>query len=146
VLHSRVLADDGPFAQLQGQLMSMIVLPYLGPRAARAELSASPPLAPVPAQRRRRGRRGDPLDGLSIRLTYRTVRVLGVIAEHPGASNRQIAEASGVSDQGQISKLLARLARLELVENRGEGQERGAPNAWHLTARGARVEHTARPR
>jgi DNA-binding MarR family transcriptional regulator len=81
-----------------------------------------------------------------MRLTYRTVRVLMVIAEHPGASNREIAEGSGIVDQGQISKLLNRLARLNLVENLGEGQEKGAANAWHLTARGAQVERATRPR
>jgi predicted transcriptional regulator len=74
------------------------------------------------------------------------VRVLTVIAEHPGASNREIAEGSDIADQGQISKLLTRLARLKLVENKGGGQERGASNAWHLTERGAQVERATRPR
>ena len=81
-----------------------------------------------------------------MRLTYRTVRVLMVIGERPGASNREIAEGSGIVDQGQISKLLTRLARLNLVENVGEGQEKGAANAWHLTPRGAQVERATRPR
>lgn len=63
-----------------------------------------------------------------MRLTHRTVRVLMVIAERPGASNREVAERSGISDQGQISKLLTRLARLKLVENTGEGR-----NAGHRT-------------
>ena len=74
------------------------------------------------------------------------MRVLGAIAEHPGASNREIAERAGIVDQGQISKLLGRLAKLDLVVNRGEGQERGASNAWHLTGRGTQVERVARPR
>jgi hypothetical protein len=69
-----------------------------------------------------------------------------VIAEQPGASNREIAEGSGIVDQGQISKLLTRLARLALVENLGGGQERGASNAWHLTPRGAEVERATRRR
>ena len=81
-----------------------------------------------------------------MRLTYRTVRVLVVVGSHPGASNREIADGSGIADQGQISKLLTRLQRLELVENRGEGQLKGAPNAWHLTERGALVERATRPR
>jgi DNA-binding MarR family transcriptional regulator len=73
------------------------------------------------------------------------VRVLMVIAENPLASNREIAVASGITDQGQISKLLGRLSRLELIENVGEGQERGAANAWQLTPRGAAVERATRP-
>jgi predicted transcriptional regulator len=79
-----------------------------------------------------------------MRLTYRTIRVLMAISKHPGASNRDIAENSGITDQGQISKLLARLARLELVHNTGEGQEKGGANAWQLTVRGSRVERATR--
>ena len=60
-----------------------------------------------------------------MRLTYRTVRVLSVIGEAPGASNREVAEGSGIADQGQISKLLARLERLQLIENTGGGQLKG---------------------
>jgi AcrR family transcriptional regulator len=147
VLHTRVLErGDEPLTDLLGSLMSMIVLPYLGARAAGRELSR-PPLELSRTRRVRPSARArDPLDGLKMRLTYRTVRVLMVIAEHPGASNREIAEGSGIVDQGQISKLLNRLARLNLVENLGEGQEKGAANAWHLTARGAQVERATRPR
>jgi AcrR family transcriptional regulator len=147
VLHTRLLeGGKQPFTDLLGSLMSMIVLPYLGTRAAGRELSR-PPLEVARASRPpASARRRDPLEGLNMRLTYRTVRVLMVIAEHPGASNREIAEGSGIVDQGQISKLLTRLARLKLVENLGEGQEKGASNAWHLTPRGAQVERATRPR
>ncbi len=147
VLHARLIEDcTEPLSDLLGALMGMIVLPYLGARAASGELSR-----PLPERRRVRrtrkpARSTDPLDDLNMRLTYRTVRVLSVIGEQPGASNRQIAEDSGIVDQGQISKLLNRLARLTLVENLGEGQERGAANAWHLTPRGAQVERATQPR
>ncbi len=147
VVHTRLLEDgDEPLTDLLGPLMSMIVLPYLGARAASRELGR--PATEVAKERTPRGhsRSRDPLEGLNMRLTYRTVRVLMVIAEHSGASNREIAEGSGIIDQGQISKLLNRLARLELVDNRGEGQEKGAANAWHLTPRGAQVERATRPR
>jgi AcrR family transcriptional regulator len=149
VLHARLL--DGsrePLTNLLGSLMSMIVLPYLGSRAANRELSRPPIEFDVPrdGHAAATARHKDPLEGLDMRLTYRTVRVLMVIAEHPGASNRQIADGSGIADQGQISKLMTRLARLELVKNVGEGQERGGSNAWHLTARGERVERATRPR
>src|ERR1019366_2006910 len=134
VIHTRLLEDgDEPLTDLLGPL-------YLGARAASRELGR--PATEVAKERTPRGhsRSRDPLEGLNMRLTYRTVRVLMVIAEHSGASNREIAEGSGIIDQGQISKLLNRLARLELVDNRGEGQEKGAANAWHLTPRGAQVE------
>jgi len=148
VVHTRLLERNRhPLTDLLGPMMSMIVLPYLGTRAANRELTRPNPVAK--ARRGPRGRgsaRRDPLEGLDMRLTYRTMRVLGVINEHPGASNRQVAEGSGIADQGQISKLLARLERLELIANTGEGQTKGAANAWHLTERGVQVERATHPR
>jgi|SRR5271154_547070 len=147
VIHTRLLEGGREaLTNLLGPLMSMIVLPYLGARAASRELSRPALEIHRVVRTPARTRSHDPLQGLDMRLTYRTVRVLMVIAEHPGASNREIAERSGIVDQGQISKLLTRLARLSLVENLGEGQEKGAANAWHLTARGAQVERATRPR
>jgi len=145
VLHARLLARSGePFTALLGPLMSMLVLPYLGARAA-AELTRELPV--LPGRKRSAGRaRRDPLEGLDMRLTYRTVRVLTFIGEHPGGSNRAVAEGAGITDQGQISKLLNRLERLRLVRNAGQGQLAGAANAWYLTDRGGQVERATRPR
>jgi AcrR family transcriptional regulator len=149
VVHTRLLDEsEEPLTDLLGPLMSMIVLPYLGARAASREFAR--PAVEVARERKARTRTSgtvrDPLEGLNMRLTYRTMRVLMVIAEHPGASNREIAEDSGIVDQGQISKLLNRIAGLGLVENRGAGQASGAANAWELTARGAELERATRPR
>ena len=149
IVYARLLRGDRePLTGLLGELMGMIVLPYLGPVAARRE-QARP--APVPAtglaatghavqdaQVTVRAER-DPLEGVPMRLTYRTARVLAVIAEQPGVSNRGAAEQAGVSDQGQISKLLARLERLGLIANTGAGHARGERNAWTLTLTGRRV-------
>lgn len=81
-----------------------------------------------------------------MRITYRTLRVLGAIAEHPGASNRVVGEVADTHDQGQISKLLARLERLGLVENTSGNGHRptGEPNAWRLTPRGEGIERAVR--
>jgi AcrR family transcriptional regulator/DNA-binding MarR family transcriptional regulator len=147
VLHTRALeADREPFTSLLGALMNMVVLPYLGARAASRELSRPAPELHTRDRSPTSTQTWDPLEGLNMRLTYRTVRVLVVIGERPGASNREVAERSGIADQGQISKLLNRLGRLELIVNTGEGQEKGASNAWRLTARGERVERATRPR
>jgi hypothetical protein len=147
VLHNRLLLGAGePPTDLLNSLMSIIVLPYLGPRAAGRELSRAPLEVPRNGRLPRSARTDDPLEGLKMRLTYRTVRVLTVIAGSPGSSNRGIAEGSGVADDGQISKLLHRLARLNLIENSGAGQERGVANAWYLTRRGVRLERAARTR
>jgi len=115
--------------------MSMIVLPYLGPAAARKELARPEPKPRTVA----RTSAGDPLREVGMRLTYRTACVLMSVAS-PGASNRDIGLGAGMDDQGQISKLLARLQRLGLIENTRAPRARGAPNAWGLTERGWSVQ------
>jgi AcrR family transcriptional regulator len=122
---------------LTGPLMSMIVLPYLGGVAARRELARP---VPRPPHKLVAVVGLDPLRELGMRLTYRTVRVLMAVAAQPGGSNRQVADGSGIGDQGQISKLLARLHGLGLIENTGVGTVRGAPNSWVLTDHGWQVQ------
>jgi DNA-binding IclR family transcriptional regulator len=75
-----------------------------------------------------------------MRLTYRTVRVLAAVATHPGSSNRRIAHAAGIEDQGQISKLLVRLERLGLVDNTDTHNGKGTANAWMLTTAGHDIQ------
>lgn len=141
VLYARLAEHDRePLVRLLNPLMEMVVLPYLGSASAGRELAR-----PVPKARRRPGRPpSNPLEGLDMRLTYRTVRVLVAIASRPGASNRQVADASGVQDQGQISKLLGRLEHLGLIHNSGVEPARGGPNIWQLTAKGREVEQIIR--
>ncbi|HEY4451294.1 MAG TPA: TetR family transcriptional regulator [Solirubrobacteraceae bacterium] len=147
VLHTHLVDGRGEeFRTLLGPLMSTIVLPYLGVAAARKELGAEWPLAESSKRPRSANQESGRLAGLNMRVTYRTVRTLAVVAAHPGASNREIGERSGIIDEGQISRLLSRLAKLELLENRGAGQQHGCANAWHLTALGARLGRATSPR
>jgi predicted transcriptional regulator len=71
------------------------------------------------------------------------VRVLLAVGELGGRgsppSNRQVADASGIRDQGQISKLLTRLEQLGLVANAADARAKGEPNQWALTSRGSQV-------
>jgi AcrR family transcriptional regulator/DNA-binding MarR family transcriptional regulator len=134
-----------PLTSLFGELMGMIVLPYQGPGVARREQErALPPVPSIHASTRNDAQRGtvvepNPLADLPMRLTYRTARVLEVTADHPGASNRSIGEHAGIHDQGQVSKLLARLQRLGLLHNTGQGHARGERNAWQLTPTGTQI-------
>jgi AcrR family transcriptional regulator len=140
VVHTRLLGKpSGSLLDLLNPLMGVIVLPYLGPAVAQRELAHPAPKLSA-AQAIRRGRSGDLLGGLPMRITHRTLLVLATIAKHPGASNREVADAAGVTDQGQISKLLARLEGLDLIENTTPGQPSGEPNAWHLTPHGVQVQ------
>ena len=137
VIHMRVLeGNPAPLTELLNPLMSMIVYPYLGPAAARRELERPvPPPNPACNGRAPMSVR-NPFRDLPIRLTFRTARVLTAIGSEPGASNRQIADTAGVTDQGQISRLLNRLEGFGLIENHGQGHAKGEPNSWLLTDRG----------
>jgi AcrR family transcriptional regulator/DNA-binding MarR family transcriptional regulator len=140
ILQAGLLAEDPePLTELQGQLMHLILLPYLGAATAARELRR-----PVssPRKPRRSGRAAVQRTGGT--LTDRTARVLAAIAECPGASNREISEWAGIVDQGQISRLLSRLESLGLVVNVGGRGQGGAPNAWTLTPRGQQAEGDVR--
>jgi hypothetical protein len=132
VIQARMLRHKGmPLVELAPSLMSLIVLPYLGRAQANAELARRPKAASAP--------RGEELTHLPRRASHRTALVLRAIAQAPRSNNRAIAQAAGLSDEGQTSKLLSRLKRQGLVENVGLGQAYGEPNAWLLTAEGQRI-------
>ncbi len=138
VLHTRLSGKNpGRLVELTNPFMGMIVLPYLGPAVSRREL-ARPVPKPNGIASKPPGM-SDPLRELGIRLTYRTVMVLMAVAAHPGSSNRMVADEAGISDQGQISKLLRRLESLGLIEIAGEEPAPGGPNAWTLTEKGREV-------
>jgi AcrR family transcriptional regulator len=178
VIHTRLVGNNGrtpPLSELLGPLMHLILLPYLGAARAGRELDrgAPPPDAigarggvggvewdtggvageaagdGMGAARDGTGAARDTMPtGAGVRLTYRTARVLQAIGLRPRASNREVADQAGIVDQGQISRLLRRLERLGLVENVGEGADRGSAtrgtaNAWVLTPRGRAVSARA---
>jgi DNA-binding MarR family transcriptional regulator len=95
----------------------------------------------------KRGRRVRPVPArpasAGFRLTVRTHLVLTAVAEHVGGCNREIAEAAGIRDQGQISKLLARLQGLGLVQNTARATA-GFPKAWQLTPQGEALVRATR--
>jgi AcrR family transcriptional regulator len=136
VIHDRLLAPERTrLTTLLSPLMAIVVLPYEGAGAAQRELSRAAELSRRRATKRSQ-KAHDPLEGLQMRMTYRTICVLSAIHGSPAASNREIADVAGIKDQGQTSKLLARLEGLGLLRNAGPGQAEGGPNAWELTARG----------
>lgn len=142
IVHSRLVAPrPRRLLPLASELVSLILLPYLDaktrarelPRPARKLSQLPQPLpsawqAPVPESPKR--------PQIQLRLTHRTMLVLLALAEHPDASNREIGDAAGIRDQGQVSKLLRRLERAGIVTNGGAGAPRGSANAWTLTPAG----------
>jgi hypothetical protein len=140
VIHARMLEQRGEqraerLIELAPSLISMIALHYLGADAAKAELARASEPNP-------RTRQPQPVPG-GTRATYRTALVLRAIGAAPHCSNRDIAATAGLSDEGQTSRLLARLRRQGLIENVGLGAIRGEPNAWLLTLDGRRMAEVA---
>lgn len=145
VIRAQILKTHGAvLVGLAPSLMSFIVRPYLGQVAAKAELDGRPSGREAPV----RSREAELVRAaaLPIRVTHRTTMVLRAIALAPYSNNREVAEAAGLADEGQTSKLLARLERQGVLENVGIGAARGEPNAWLLTASGRRVVKLLRGR
>jgi AcrR family transcriptional regulator/DNA-binding MarR family transcriptional regulator len=157
VLHARLLQPGlGPLGNLLNELMATIVLPYRGRAAAKRELrgtgtfsSGRKNSAGVKSPARlAEGQTVPPIDvpkplgsvsPASFRLTVRTQTVLAALAELNGRgsspSNQELSQLAGISDQGQISRMMMRLQQEGLLENTG-GHGQGAPKAWCLSPAG----------
>jgi AcrR family transcriptional regulator/DNA-binding MarR family transcriptional regulator len=136
------LPSQEPLVELVNQLTALIVYPFLGLARANEELKRHVPRRPAA----RRSPSRDLLPLPRMRLTRRTLLVLCAIASSPGLSNRAVAEGAGITDQGQVSKLLSRLQGLGLVENTGPSQPSGRANAWRVTETGEGLVRALRPR
>jgi AcrR family transcriptional regulator/DNA-binding MarR family transcriptional regulator len=151
VIYARLLqGDPEPLTGLLNSLVATIVLPYRGHAAAAREHARLDPELTRVSREAKGGRSitavGQPSAPLDFRLTVRTHLVLTAVAQlcERGfdPSNREISNAAGVRDQGQISRLLRRLEGLGLLENAG-GATAGVPNAWRLTGKGEAVLSTS---
>jgi DNA-binding MarR family transcriptional regulator len=127
-------SHPAPLTELAQPLMSFIVLPFLGARAARRELALRPTVADAPVAA---GDLGVPTE--VGRVNGRAALFLSVIATEPGLNSRELAKRSGVSDNGYASRLLARLERLGLIRNDRDPDSRVAAKAWTITVAGERV-------
>jgi AcrR family transcriptional regulator len=144
VIRARALEHDcgDSLVELAPSLMAFIVGPYLGEVAARAELEGRPSVRSEARASEANVVRAQAISRageLPIRATHRTTLVLNAIARAPYSNNREVAQAAGLTDEGQTSKLLARLERKGVIENVGVGATRGEPNAWLLTVSGRRA-------
>ncbi len=78
-------------------------------------------------------------------LTHEVLTAVATLSEgESNPSNREIARAAGVKDEGQISKLLRRLEDHGLLMNTGPVTA-GAPKAWRLTLHGEEVLKASSP-
>ncbi len=141
LLRNRLVADEAPpFILLLGQLVAVVTLPYLGAESAAREMDKATLVAQsIMRDRSCRHSTGDTQIPAELRApgAYRMRASFLYIAEHPGASNQEVATGIKLRHLGQMSKLLARLESLGLLTKRVGGA--GRPNAWLLTHRGEHV-------
>lgn len=144
ILRTRLLSKSRePLLALLAPLMGLIVTIFLGAQAAAAEVERCEALTGgMLAERNARAQRGrgaevEIPEGLHDRRAHRARGCLLYLAEHQGASNRQVARAVGISRDDQISTMLARLARMGLLV-KCQGPP-GGPNAWSLSPYGLQV-------
>jgi AcrR family transcriptional regulator len=132
---------------LLAPLMATLTAPYSTPEELERELTHSHELARQTiaehaatrgSANRHAGWAGPTVPSVLSNPRSRHAReCLAYIAEHPDASNRQIAVGVGVAHTSQISSILSRLASERLLERHSEGA--GRRNAWRLTEYGREV-------
>jgi AcrR family transcriptional regulator len=155
VMHTHIVVDKpGPFIELLGPLMGLIMAQYLGAWGVEREIKRGNELAQailtgdsgwaLPAQSTgQSGEQGAALPAILGNPRTRRVReCLLFLAEHPDLSNRQIAVGIDIAHQSHISRLLTYLLQEGLVTKHSEG--RGKRNAWRLTARGEEIVQALR--
>jgi AcrR family transcriptional regulator len=141
--HERLVDHDrdrGTLGDVVAPAVYLALVPYVGPDTAlayaeracaglgAADAPSRPSIAaPPPAM---------------VRVTTLTRSTLLYLDEHPGARNRDIADAISVAYESQISRHLARLEHQGMLQR----ERNGRSNAWTLTAEGRRTaKHLRRP-
>ena len=134
VIRARVASpQQGALSRLLDELMGVITYSYIGPPST---IMAPPTLTPG---RRRNLARAALARAWPVRMTYRTLRVLTALAENPGASNRQVADAAGREQRRPDLQAPAAPVRPGACPQRGLHRN-GAPKRWHLTDRGQALQ------
>jgi AcrR family transcriptional regulator len=162
LIHTHLVTSEGPLLELLGPLTGLVTVPFLDfseveAEVARAERLAEAikradgsgrvgPVDAVPSGQRAIGSPvppspGSPAPSLQgspappVPGTRRGRECLLYLADHPGASNSEIAAAIGIAHRSQISKLLSSLS-LEGLVAKLPRERSGTPNAWLLTPAG----------
>ena len=150
ILHTRLVTGEAPpFIGLLGQLVGLVVAPYLDPDGVVREIGRGEERARAIAERRH-SRLSSPQ--ISVQLpaglrhpgAYRARSSVIFLAANPGASNKAVAAGIGVSSLGQVSELLKRLGGIGLLIKHSGGA--GRPNAWWLTPHGEQVAQMLKDR
>jgi hypothetical protein len=147
ILHTRFITGEAPpFIQLLWPLSRIVLATHLTERSKqmRAAERLAQTLVKRPPDRPQVALPvADPLPASLFKpQAFRARQCLLFLADHPGASNQQVAAGIGLAHHGQMSTLLARLQREALLVKQAGGA--GRPNSWSLTAGGEQVSHALR--
>lgn len=158
IMHAHIVtAKPGPFIQLLGPLMGLIMASYLGAQGVEREIRQGEELArailasdsrwapPAQAPGQDTGQNGEQVAALPAILNpsaRRARECLLFLAEHPDSSNREVAVGINIAHQSHISRLLAHLLQEKLVTKRSEGK--GKRNGWRLTPQGEEIAQALR--
>jgi AcrR family transcriptional regulator len=140
MIHTHILfGKSAPLIELLGPLMGLVAAQYLPPSAVAREVERGEHLArEIQAAAPHTPRSEVAIPALlSNPNAHRARRCMLFLADHPQASNREVAVAAGVAHQSQISALLSCLLRERLVAKRSTGL--GKRNSWRLTSRGEAI-------
>lgn len=140
VIHTHIVTRrPGPLTGLVGPLTGLVVAQWLAPHRVAREVELGEQLSQT-----NRVVRPDVLPSnvaipavLDNPNAHRARRCVLFLADHPQASNREVAAAIGVAHQSQISKLLTSLRMEGLVTKRSAGV--GKRNWWQLTPHGEEI-------
>ncbi len=159
IMHARIVtAKPGPFIELLGPLMGLIMAPHLGGRRIEREIERGNEVAraiaagdscwrpPALGPGHDAGWSSEHTAALPASFgnpfARRPRECLLFLAQHPDSSNREIATGIDIAHQSHISRLLTYLLRKNLVTKCSEGS--GKRNAWRLTPRGEEIARALR--
>lgn len=150
ILHTHVaMRKPEPLIELLGPVMGLVSRAYLPPSAIALEVERGEALArAIQAGEHPLGPPGERAGEIPAVLgnpnAHRARECLLFLADHPDASNREVAAGIGVAHQSQISKLLGDLVEEGLVVKRSQGA--GQRNAWRLAPQGEEMLRALSPR
>jgi AcrR family transcriptional regulator len=143
ILHTRLVTGGAPpFIGLLGQLVGLVVCPYLEPHEVVREVKRGEALARTISEEAASRSSSpsvtvQPPPALRHPNAYRARACMSFLAANPGASNKVVAAGIHVVHLGQVSELLARLERGGLLRKHAGGA--GRPNQWWLTPYGEQI-------
>ncbi|HEV3321680.1 MAG TPA: TetR/AcrR family transcriptional regulator [Solirubrobacteraceae bacterium] len=159
IMHAHIVtARPGPFIELLGPLIGLIMAAHLAARGVERAIEQGDELArailagdsrwspPAQSSEQDTGYGGEQVAALPAILDNPSARrpreCLLFLAEHPDSSNREVAVGIDITHRSHISRLLACLLHENLATKRSDGK--GKRNAWRLTARGEEIARTLR--